>query len=114
MTNQEPERAPWPPVGTGRWTRWWGYFARWAAFGIVVNIFQPVVENAEPLWLEKTYQGLWGLWFGFVCAVVFTLAENKLNVQSVRWKTWGLVFVTWLLVKVVFVSTLAALGPAAT
>jgi hypothetical protein len=82
-------------------------------FGVVVNSFQPGLESNDALWLQKTYQALWGLWFGLVCAVVFTWAENTFNTPRRRWKTWALVVATWLLVKVAFVSTLAAMGPAA-
>jgi len=48
--------------------------------------------------------------FGAACAVAFTLAENLFNASRVRWKTWGLVVGTWLIVKVTFVSLLALTG----
>ena len=97
----------WPEVGHGVWTRWWGYLVRWLAFGLVVHLFQPVAEDGGVRWLEKLQQALMGLGFGFVCAVVFTVADNKFNVARQSWKTWTLIVLTWLLVKVVFVSALA-------
>jgi hypothetical protein len=112
VPSPDTETIHWPPAGHGTWTRWRGYLARWVAFGVVVNIFQPGADGADALWLQKTYQALWGLWFGVVCAVVFTWAENTFNAPRTRWKTWALVIATWLVVKVVFVSTLAAMGPA--
>ena len=43
MTDLAPNHEPhWPPVGTGLWTRWWGYLVRWLVFGLVVHLFQPV------------------------------------------------------------------------
>lgn len=98
-----------PPPATDLWLRWRGYLARWLAFGLVVSVFQPVADPEGVYWTQKLYQSLWGLSFGLVCGLVFTPLENKLNAQGIRWKTWSLVIATWLVVKVVFVSTLALL-----
>lgn len=107
MDTSSPDSKHWPPVGTGLWTRWWGYLARWLLFGLVVSVFQPVGDGLGPWGPQKLYQALWGLLFGLACALVFTWVENTFNPKRVRWKTWLLVMATWLAVKVVFVSTMA-------
>lgn len=100
----------WPAVGSGRWTRWWGYLFRWLLFGLAVHLFVPVADGSQPWWQSKLLQAAIGLLFGLACAVVFTLSENTFNTPRVRWKSWALVLGSWLLVKVVFVSTIALLG----
>ena len=110
MHSTTPQNEHWPPVGSGRWTRWWGYLVRWLIFGLAVHVLVPVADSAQAWWPQKLVQALVGLLFGLACAVVFTLAENGLNTPRVRWKSWALVAATWLLVKVVFVSTLAIMG----
>lgn len=110
MHSTTPHDEHWPPVGSGLWTRWWGYLARWLLFGLVVSVFAPVADGPEPFWQRKLLQGGLGLLFGLACAVVFTLAENTWNAHRVKWKSWAIVVGTWLLVKVVFVSTLALMG----
>lgn len=110
MHSTTPHDEHWPPVGAGLWTRWWGYLARWLIFCLAVNIFQPVPDSIEPWWQLKLIQALVGMAFGLACAVVFTLAENTLNMPRVKWKSWAIVVTTWLLVKVALVSALAIVG----
>ncbi len=110
MHSTTPQNEHWPPVGSGRWTRWWGYLARWLIFGLAVHVFVPVAESTEPWWQLKLQQAAVGLLFGLAGAVVFTLAENALNTPRLAWKSWAIVVATWLLVKVVFVSAIAILG----
>lgn len=105
-----PHDTHWPPVGTGLWTRWWGYLARWVIFGLLVHVLVPLPDAPEPWWQQKLVQAAIGLLFGVACAVVFTVTENSWNAARLRWKTWALVVATWLVVKVVFVSTLALVG----
>jgi hypothetical protein len=107
METSTPTEEHWPKVGSGIWTRWWGYLSRWLMFGVVVTVFQPVVGEYDTLWRQKLLQALLGLLFGFVAAVVFTIAENTLNTPRVKWKTWSLVLATWGLVKTVFVTVVA-------
>ena len=73
-------------------------------------MFQPIVDDLDHYWLQKLYQALFGLLFGAVCGVVFTLAENTFNEPRVKWKSWSIVIATWLAVKLVFVSVMAAAG----
>jgi hypothetical protein len=110
MKSMPPDNEHWPPVGSGIWTRWWGYLVRWLVFGLVVHVFQPVYRNPEYFWIQKIDQVLIGLSFGLAGAIVFTVAENMLNTPRVQWKSWLLVLLTWLVVKVFFVSAAAALG----
>ena len=106
MNAINPNCEHWPPVGTGIWTRWWGYLARWLTFGVVVNVYQRV-EDYDNFWRQEAIQIGIGLLFGLACAVVFTIAENKLNTPRVKWKTWLIVCVTWVVVKTAFVTALA-------
>ena len=105
-----PTKAHWASPDASHWYRWRGYTVRWLIFGGTVGMFQPIVADLDHFWLQKLYQGLFGLLFGAVCAVVFTLAENTFNALRAKWKSWLLVIATWLLVKLVFVSAMAAAG----
>jgi len=107
MDSSHQNSEHWPQVGTGPWTRWWGYLVRWLVFGVVVSVFQPVADDLEKFWQQKTFQALFGLLFGFVGAVIFTLAENRLNTPRVKWKTWLIVLATWVVVKTIFVTAIA-------
>jgi hypothetical protein len=72
--------------------------------------FSTRIERPQYFWVEKLDQILIGLSFGLAGAVVFTLAENTLNMPRVNWKSWLIVLASWLVVKVAFVSVGAALG----
>ena len=106
MQPSMPDKAHWSTTDSGLWHRWRGYTVRWLIFGGIVGLFQPVADS-DRYWEQTLYQGLFGLLFGAICAVVFTLSENRFNTPRVKWKSWLLVTLTWLAVKVVFVSTLA-------
>lgn len=108
MQPSVPDKAHWSNTDAGLWNRWRGYTARWLIFGGVLGLFQPVVADNDQHWEQRLYQGLFGLLFGAVCAVVFTLSENRFNTPRVKWKSWLLVAATWLAVKVAFVSTMAS------
>lgn len=110
MPSSMQPKAHWSSIDSSHWYRWRGYTVRWLIFGGIVGMFQPIENDLEQFWLQKLYQALFGLFFGAVCAVVFTLAENKLNTPRVKWKSWLIVIGTWLSVKLVFVSILAAAG----
>lgn len=101
-----PKTANNSPSTQGLWYRWRGYTVRWLLFGLVVSLFQPVVDDLDLLWEQKLNQGLGGLVFGSVCAVLFTVTQNTLNRSRVNWKTWLFVVLTWLSVKVILVSTM--------
>lgn len=73
-------------------------------------MFQPLVDDLDHYWIQKLYQALFGLFFGSVCAVVFTLIENTYNALRTKWKSWIILIATWLVVKLVFVSVMATVG----
>lgn len=50
MEKSDSALPPWPQVGAGLWTRWWGYLVRWLVFGVVVGVFQPVDDGVNGLW----------------------------------------------------------------
>jgi hypothetical protein len=110
MTPSLPHKPYEAAAKPGRWYRWRGYTVRWLLFGLVVSVFQPIEDDVGKLWLHKLTQALVGLMFGAACAVVFTLSENTFNTPRVQWKSWFLVVATWLVVKVTFVSVMAAAG----
>lgn len=107
MDKSELSPPPWPQVGSGLWTRWWGYLVRWLVFGVVVSVFQPVEDGLDGLWQRLSVRLALGIAFGLVAATVFTLAENTLNTARIRWKTWLLVLLTWATVKALFVTAIA-------
>ena len=92
------------------WYHWRGYTVRWLLFGGITGLFQPIVDDLDHYGLQGLYQFLFGLFFGAVCAAVFTLAENTLNAPRVDWKSWSILIATWLTVKLVFVSVMAVAG----
>lgn len=94
-------------AGHGLWWRWRGYAVRWLLFSEIVQLFQPVPDG-DLYWQYKFEQALLGLAFGAVCALVFTASENSFNAARSPWKSWLIVALTWIVVKVVFVSVMAA------
>ena len=73
-------------------------------------MFQPIVDDLDHYWIQKLYQALFGLFFGLVCAVAFTLLENTYNALRVKWKSWVIVAAAWLIGKLAFVTALAMVG----
>lgn len=100
-------KAHWSSPYASHWYRWRGYTIRWMIFGCITGLFQPIIDDLDPYWIQKLYQALFGLFFGAVCGVVFTVAENTYNALRVKWKSWTILVATWLLVKLVFVSIMA-------
>ena len=110
MQPSVPTKSQWNSPSAARWYRWRGYTVRWLMFGGITGLFQPVADGSDHYALQRLYQLLFGLFFGAVCAVLFTLAENTLNTPRARWKSWAIMVATWLAVKLVFVSVMAAAG----
>lgn len=100
----------WALAGTGLWNQWQSYWARWLVFGVVVELFQPAVDDIDQFWLQKLYQAVFGLFYGAVCAVTFTIAQNSLNSPRKKWRTWAIVFASWMTVKLVFVTAMSDAG----
>ena len=89
------------------WWRWRGYAVRWLLFCLIVQLFQPVPAG-DGYWQFKFEQALLGLAFGAACALVFTAVENTFNVARSSARTWLFVALTWIAVKVLFVSAMSA------
>src|SRR5664279_5068044 len=107
MQPSMPTKAHWASPDSSHWYRWRGYTVRWLLFGGIVGMFQPLANDLDHYWLQKLYQALFGLFFGAVCAFVFTLAENTFNELRGKWKSWLIVITTWLDIKLIFVSVMA-------
>lgn len=93
----------------GLWWRWRGYAVRWLLFSEIVQLFQPVADG-DAYWQSKFEQAVLGLVFGAVCALIFTASENTFNTARVNWKSWLIVALTWIAVKVLFVSVMSAVA----
>jgi membrane associated rhomboid family serine protease len=114
-----PEQQYEPPSGVematdasqsarGIWRGFPKYLIWSIAFGFVGGALQPVTENLDRFWAIKLQQGLSGLPFGLLLALLFTFGQNKFNPDRLRPRTWGMAIGSWLLAKVVFVGVLLA------
>lgn len=100
-------RTHWPLAGAGLWNQWQSYGARWLVFGVVVELFQPIVDDVDQFWLQKLHQAVFGLFYGAACAVTFTLAQNSLNVSRRKWRSWAIAFAAWMGMKLLFVIVMS-------
>ena len=87
----------------------WYYLIRWLLLGGIGNLLQPVYQNLDHFWLMKSYQVANGLAFGFICAVIFTAIQNKINIDRQRGKTWGIAIAIWMGAKFLFAYIVGAL-----
>ncbi len=85
------------------------YLWRWLLFGALAGLAVPVIgtgpNGAMPdgyFWHVKLQQFGFGVFFGLVCAVVFTLLQNTLNKQRRRGVSWAILIGTWLVIKLLF------------
>lgn len=107
-----------PPVGPiGPLFRFMTYLWRWLFFGAIAGFATPVISPAADGTMPDGYfshvklqQIGFGLIFGLVCAIVFTLLQNTLNKQRNRGASWAILVGTWLGVKFAFYGVSAALG----
>lgn len=68
-------------------------------------MISPSEDGSMPdgfFWDVKIQQVGFGLFFGFVCAVVFTLLQNTLNKNRNRGVSWTILIFTWLGIKFLF------------
>jgi len=98
------------PADAGLWKLWRVYLTRWLAFAALAGFSQPVTNHMDQFWEQRGYQVLDALPFGLTCAVVFTLAQNTLNIQRTRWKSWLILLSTWMGVKFGFFGIMLAFG----
>jgi len=92
----------------GIWRGFPKYLVWSIVLGFVGGALQPVTENLDRFWAIKLQQGLSGLPFGLLLALLFTFGQNKFNPDRLRPRTWGVAIGSWLLAKVVFVGVLLA------
>lgn len=87
------------------------YAWRWLLFGFLAGVATPVATGDGDYGFVKAIQIANGLFFGLVCAVVFTLLQNRLNAGRSRGRSWAILIGTWMGVKFLFVGIqLAAFG----
>ena len=76
------------------------YLVAWLIFGALAAVLTtPVITSTPPYWTVKGLQALGGI-FGIVCALVFTVAQNRLNPDRKRGRTWEIVLVVWIALRV--------------
>lgn len=80
------------------------YLWRWCLFGFIGASLMPVYGDAarDAFWTAKLMQGLDGLLFGVVCAVVFTPIQNKTNPRRHRGMSWANIIGVWMAAKFAF------------
>lgn len=94
------------------------YMAMWLAFGFVAGaISQPVLSpNADGTMSEGYYwvtvlgKAEWGLLFGAICGVLFTIYQNIWNKDRVRNKAWAGGIAIWMGVKFLWVGVASILA----
>jgi hypothetical protein len=89
------------PVEITLLSDWKKYYFRWIVFGFVGGGLQPVLHNLDEFWTVKLMQCIGGLPYGLLCAVVFTLVQNKFNGNRDKKKTWIFIFSVWMSMKFV-------------
>ena len=81
-------------------TDWKQYYFRWILFGFLANsLFLPVVTDVSPYWTIKLWQCLFGIFYGFLCGVVFSFIQNTFNKQRIKNRTslfLVFIFLVWL------------------
>jgi len=90
----------------------WGYYSLWwtVVFAIVAiaNGLQPL-NALEYFWTAKLEQLVWGVSFGLVCALLFTIVQNGLNQIRSKVKSWIFALVIWVIMKIGVTFALGAL-----
>lgn len=85
------------------------YMWRWLLFGAIGGLVTPVVGPSADGSMPDGYFGQvkmlqigFGIFFGLICAIVFTLLQNTLNKSRKRGISWAILIFTWLAVKFAF------------
>ena len=76
----------------------WGYYSLWWAIVLGgLNVLTYVVGGpAEQLWSAKLQHLLFGVSYGLICAFVFTVVQNILNVKRSKVLSCLFVVVIWI------------------
>ncbi|WP_457097885.1 hypothetical protein [Lysobacter sp. P5_B9] len=98
-----------PVVSLGLFFQFPTYLWRWVIFGAIGGLAIPVATSDGDYGLVKVWQIGFGVFFGLVCAVVFTSLQNTFNKSRSRGVSWAILIGTWLGVKFAFYGV-AALG----
>lgn len=98
------------PIRINPWKDFNYYLVRWLCFGAVGGLVTPVLTHAGSFWAAKGQQVLWGLLFGTVCCVAFTLGQNYYNPSRRRGLTWAIGIAVWMGVKFAFYGAIDSLG----
>jgi len=80
---------------------WKSYLLWWCLWMGIGGMLQPVTGDAAEtnFWGVKLVQLSWGIGFGVLCAAMFTLAQNTLNVQRKKYVSWANAIVIWMGMK---------------
>jgi hypothetical protein len=93
------------------------YLWRWLLFGAIAGVATPVISPFAGGTMPDGYfshvklqQLGFGLFFGLVCAIVFTLLQNTLNKSRKRGVSWAILICTWLAIKLAFYGASLAIS----
>jgi hypothetical protein len=82
------------------WFRDFGYYATWfVIWGALLSVLQPVTSEqmaGTGFWAVKVQQALLGVGFGVICAAVFAVLQNGLNVTRRKPLSWVLAIASWI------------------
>ena len=85
------------------WFKDLAYYAIWfVIWGGLFSFLQPVSSEqmiGTTFWAVKLQQGLLGVGFGVVCAVIFALLQNGVNQSRKKWLSWILAVGTWVTIN---------------
>jgi hypothetical protein len=92
-TTNEVSAAPkWTPL------KHWGYYSLWWAviMGIGSGLMPVTGPALDQFWIAKLYQTAFGIAFGLVCALIFTLTQNTWNVGRKKPVSWAFAIAIWM------------------
>ena len=78
---------------------WKHYMFWWCIWMGLGGMTQPVATEDGTFWMVKAIQLAWGVAFGMVCAIIFTIGQNTLNVARKKWLSWVIALVVWMGMK---------------
>ena len=85
-------------------TDWKKYYFRWIVFGFIGGGLQPVYDNLDNFAVIKLWQCISGLPFGILCAITFTLIQNRFNKNRNKKTTYIFIFCVWMAIKFVIAA----------
>ncbi len=88
----------------------WGYYSLW--WGLIFTILGSLMyrDGPQDQFLNPALQqALFGLAFGLVCALVFTLVQNGVNKERRKVKSWILAVLIWIVMRLAWLFAAGAL-----